>query len=213
MQVEPEYNEPLARCERKPLPEQIFLEDQQEAADVWWDPINNKMITVADEAMQEYEDVALDTMFGYKAELRKKVILDISAMDKEPKKKSGRRIFDKDSVSTIRLQKKTRFEDTADKPPPRPKSRRSSTLHQVPADQRLPERTIRWFEQQYYISAYVETWIPQTPYQVRGVSLWSINQGAHRVVDIGVDGSSLGRWCWARYQGRNGTILRVFSAY
>ena len=49
----------------------------------------------------------------------------------------------------------------------------------VPADQRLPERTLGWFETLHLSLAYMESWVRSTAYQVGGVLLWSINKGAH----------------------------------
>ena len=83
----------------------------------------------------------------------------------------------------------------------------------VAADERLPERTLGWFETLHMSSAYMLNWLPSTPFQVGGVQLWSINKGAHRVMQSGNDSSTMGRWCWTRYRGKNGTTLRVISAY
>ena len=81
------------------------------------------------------------------------------------------------------------------------------------ADQRLPERTLGWFESIHLSLAYHLDWLPQTTYQVGGVLLWSINNTAHRVIKSGSDSSNMGRWCWTTYRGRNNTSLRVISAY
>ena len=83
----------------------------------------------------------------------------------------------------------------------------------VPADQRLPERTLGWFETLHLSLAYMESWVRSTAYQVGGVLLWSINKGAHRIIKHGIDPSQMGRWCWTQYRGKNGTTLRVISGY
>ena len=84
--------------------------------------------------------------------------------------------------------------------------------HIQPAD-RLEERTIGWFESLHISTAYYATYNTVQPYQFGGVSLWSVNQAAHRVMSKGVDTTGLGRWSWTRYRGRNGITLRVVSAY
>ena len=81
------------------------------------------------------------------------------------------------------------------------------------ADQRLPERTMGWFESLHLSLAYNLNWKPKSTYQVGGVLLWSINNACHRVIKSGHDSSQMGRWCWTTYRGKNGTILRVISAY
>ena len=83
----------------------------------------------------------------------------------------------------------------------------------LPADQRLPERTLGWFETLHLSLAYMDKWISSTAYQVGGVLLWSVNKGAHRVMKQGKDSSQMGRWCWTQYRGKNGITLRVISGY
>ena len=80
--------------------------------------------------------------------------------------------------------------------------------------QRLPERTRGWWENLHLNSAccYEEYSNPH-PAQPGGVSLWSINKGAHRVMEQGRDPRGLGRWAWTRYRGRNGVNLRFVAAY
>ena len=50
-------------------------------------------------------------------------------------------------------------------------------------------------------------------FQPGGVSVFSMNQAAHRVIESGHDQSGLGRWSWTRYRGRNQVTLRIISAY
>jgi hypothetical protein len=83
----------------------------------------------------------------------------------------------------------------------------------LPPDQRLHERTFGWFETRHIATAYCMEWPETSPYQVGGVSLWSINKGAHHVISSGTDPSQMGRWCWTRYRGRNGRVIRIISAY
>ena len=79
--------------------------------------------------------------------------------------------------------------------------------------QRLPERTFGWFESLHLSLAYLHDWPAATASQVGGRLVWSINRGAHRVMEHGFDSTLMGRWCWTRYRGRGGRTLRVISAY
>jgi hypothetical protein len=84
----------------------------------------------------------------------------------------------------------------------------------LPIHQRLPERTLGWFETLHLSLAYLQEWHDiHTAYQVGGVLLWSLNRMAHRVMEKGSDIRGLGRWCWTKYRGKNGTTLRIVSAY
>jgi CubicO group peptidase (beta-lactamase class C family) len=47
--------------------------------------------------------------------------------------------------------------------------------------------------------------------QFGGVSVWSINAAAHRVMKSGAD--DMGRWAWTRYRGRGGVTIRVVAGY
>ena len=83
----------------------------------------------------------------------------------------------------------------------------------VSVGRRLPERTLGWWECLHLNTAYYEGYKVGSSFQPGGVSLWSINKGAHRVMQHGQDKRGLGRWAWTRYQGRNGVTLRVIAAY
>ena len=86
--------------------------------------------------------------------------------------------------------------------------------HRLPIQDRLPERTMGWWEALHVSLAYLqETTAHQEPLQPGGVGLFSINQAAHRVIESGHDLSGLGRWAWTRYRGRNQITLRVVSSY
>ena len=83
----------------------------------------------------------------------------------------------------------------------------------MPIHNRLAERTRGWWEAMHVNTAYFETYPSRSKSQAGGVSLWSINKGAHRVLDCGKDPSGLGRWAWTRYRGRQGVTLRIVVGY
>jgi len=83
----------------------------------------------------------------------------------------------------------------------------------VPVQQCLPEKTRGWWECLKINSAYYEDYPVLSRHQAGGVSLWSINQGAHRVMECGKDPRGLGRWVWTRYRGRGGVNVRFVTAY
>ena len=83
----------------------------------------------------------------------------------------------------------------------------------APINQRLPERTRGWWENIHLNSACYENYNNPQPAQPGGVSLWSINKGAHRVMEQGKDLRGLGRWAWTRYRGKGGVNLRYVAAY
>jgi hypothetical protein len=83
----------------------------------------------------------------------------------------------------------------------------------IDVSQRLPERTLGWFETRHLTSSYLYPWNPKYSFQVGGTSLWSINSATHRVITSGIDNFRLGRWVWTTYRGRNGLVLRVVVAY
>ena len=83
----------------------------------------------------------------------------------------------------------------------------------LPIAARLPERTFGWFESQHMNSAYFRGYPTSEPSQVGGVSVWSLNQAAHRVMQTGEDPKGLGRWAWTRFRGRNGLTFRFVAAY
>lgn len=79
----------------------------------------------------------------------------------------------------------------------------------LPVQLRLHERTRGWWESLHLNTAYFEVFEGRNRSQAGGVSLWSINKGAHRVMASGSDPSGLGRWAWTKYRGREGISLRV----
>ena len=84
----------------------------------------------------------------------------------------------------------------------------------IPIHQRLPERTLGWFETLRLSIGFLQAWKEiSTPYQVGGVMLWSLNKTAHRVIEKGNDFRGLGRWSWTTYRGKQGMRLRINSAY
>ena len=46
-----------------------------------------------------------------------------------------------------------------------------------------------------------------------GTGIISTGDAAHLAMGCGVDPSHMGRWCWARFRGRNNIVLRLVSAY
>lgn len=83
----------------------------------------------------------------------------------------------------------------------------------VPIQFCLPERTRGWWESMHLNTAYYSAFQGLVRHQAGGVSLWSINKGAHRVMESGVDARGLGRWAWTRYRGKQGINLRLVTAY
>ena len=83
----------------------------------------------------------------------------------------------------------------------------------VPIQQCLPERMRGWWECVQINTAYFEAYQVLARHQAGGVSLWSVNKGAHRVMECGKDSRGLGRWAWTRYRGRSGVNVRFVTAY
>ena len=83
----------------------------------------------------------------------------------------------------------------------------------LPVSHRLPEWTFGWWENLHLNAAFYDTYPGQQPMQAGGVSLWSINKGAHRVTEHGNDPRGLSRWAWMRYKGHSGVSLRYIAAY
>ena len=46
-----------------------------------------------------------------------------------------------------------------------------------------------------------------------GVSLWNLDEAAHRINKSGRDPSGIGRWTWTTYQGKYNKILRIIVPY
>jgi len=85
--------------------------------------------------------------------------------------------------------------------------------HLLPVHERLHERTIGWWETLHISQGYNRNSRVGAAYQKGGVTIFSINTAANRVIQSGQDTTGLGRWTWTRYRGRNGVVLRVISAY
>ena len=83
----------------------------------------------------------------------------------------------------------------------------------IPVHCRLQERTRGWWETLHINSAYFAECPTSARLIAGGVSLWSINKGAHRVMEQGQDPRGLGRWSWTKYRGQQGICLRVVVAY
>ncbi len=49
--------------------------------------------------------------------------------------------------------------------------------------------------------------------QTGGVGLISTDEVTHRIMSTGKDPTGLGRWCWTRFQGKNGIKVRTISVY
>ncbi len=49
--------------------------------------------------------------------------------------------------------------------------------------------------------------------QPGGVGLISTDDVTHRITATGKDPTGLGRWCWTRFQGKNGVKVRMVSVY
>ena len=62
-------------------------------------------------------------------------------------------------------------------------------------------------------SAYNINEVPDSTFQVSGVTQWPFNTTATRTYGSGVDPSGLGRWVWSSYRGRNGLSLKVYTFY
>lgn len=84
----------------------------------------------------------------------------------------------------------------------------------IPAAHRLAERTVGWFESLHLSYTYMKYWPTNSPSQVGGTLIWSINKAAHRAEKAKEsDTSGMGRWCSTTFNGKNGRRLRVISAY
>ena len=83
----------------------------------------------------------------------------------------------------------------------------------IPIQYSMAEQTRGWWESMQINTAYYSAYKSLVKHQAGGVSLWSINKGAHRVMDNDRDFRGLGRWAWTRYRGRNNVSLRVVTVY
>ena len=83
----------------------------------------------------------------------------------------------------------------------------------IPVHYNMAERTRGWWENMHINIAYYAEYKSLSKQQAGGVCQWSINKGAHRVMEVGQDTRGLGRWAWTRYRGRNGVSLRVVTVY
>jgi hypothetical protein len=83
----------------------------------------------------------------------------------------------------------------------------------IPVHFGMAERTRGWWESLHINMAYYADYPRLAKHQAGGVCQWSINKGAHRVMETGKDPRGLGRWAWTRYRGRNNVSLRVVTVY
>jgi len=83
----------------------------------------------------------------------------------------------------------------------------------MPEDHKLYNRTKGWRDTLHISTVFNITTTATNPKWFGGTALFSINKAAHRAVDKGADPTNLGRWCWTRFQGRNGHTLCILSAY
>jgi hypothetical protein len=83
----------------------------------------------------------------------------------------------------------------------------------IPIQYGIAERTRGWWESMQINTAYYSEYKSLAKHQAGGVTLWSMNKGAHQVMDSGRDFRGLGIWAWTRYRGRNNMSLRVVMVY
>ena len=83
----------------------------------------------------------------------------------------------------------------------------------IPVQYSMVERTRGWWESLHINTAYYSEYQGLAKFQAGGVSLWSMNKGAHRVMESGQDGRGLGRWAWTKYRGRQNINLRFVTVY
>jgi len=83
----------------------------------------------------------------------------------------------------------------------------------LPEDEKFPFRTREWWDCQHISWSHNTTSAPSSSHQFGGTAIFSINQTAHHVLEIGRDKTALGRWTWTKYQGRNGQTLQAIAGY
>ena len=84
----------------------------------------------------------------------------------------------------------------------------------VPSNQKPKEKCLTWFEQMQVTSAFNTNKEDANGNSLPGgVAVWTVNQTVSRVSEMGVDPSSLGRWCYTKLRGRNNVSIRFYSAY
>jgi hypothetical protein len=83
----------------------------------------------------------------------------------------------------------------------------------VPAGGQLREQTRGWWKTIQINTAYYSGYQTKAKSIAGGVSLWSIDTGAHRITSQGRDESGLGRWAWTRYKGKSEIHIRVIMGY
>ena len=83
----------------------------------------------------------------------------------------------------------------------------------VPIEDRLPERTRGWWEAIHLNTSYYYDFPIKHKFQPGGVSMWSLDKAAHRVMSSGADPTGLGRWVSTTYRGKQGISLRAVTAY
>jgi len=85
--------------------------------------------------------------------------------------------------------------------------------HVVKEEDRLPNRTKEWREQQHASWSHNRMATPAQPKQFGGIALFLVNKAAHRAVEKGHDKSNLGRWAWTQYKGKRNQTFWIIVAY
>jgi hypothetical protein len=84
----------------------------------------------------------------------------------------------------------------------------------IGANDRWFERVSGKFRKSRSVFAHNVTELHQSKVlQPGGVGLLSTDEVTHRITDTGKDPTGLGRWCWTRFQGKNGIRVRIISVY
>jgi len=83
----------------------------------------------------------------------------------------------------------------------------------ISAANRLPERTLGWFEDLWLNTACCEDFATSSQSQVGGVSLWSLNKATTHIQGMGEDAKGLGRWAWTLFRGKAGIRVRVIAGH
>ena len=82
----------------------------------------------------------------------------------------------------------------------------------VPVQDRLYERTSKWWSERSLISAY-NIHQCKKEYQPGGTALINTHKMVGRTCEMGRDISGLGRWVWSLYRGKNNIRVRVLVLY
>lgn len=86
--------------------------------------------------------------------------------------------------------------------------------HLLEEDNQWRNRTKGWWETSHSSIAYnVQDGELSTSFQPGGTTVLSINEAAHRVMEIGRDDLGLGRWSWTKFRGKHNVTVKVICAY